>query len=600
MASLTLLLACAVLLQTSPSEPTGLREALDGLVPGLLRSDQLPGAAVAVVADGEILFLQGYGLARVRPETPFVAETTLLRIGSVSKVFTTMALARALERAKIPIEAEIAPHLDGLAIRSLVEPLPPLRFWHLLTHTAGFDQIGTDRHAQSPEAQLGPRPFLEGRLVRVRPPGTVTCYDTYAITLAGYLIERLSGKPYARAMREELFVPLGMERTFVQAPAELRGDLALGYGLDGGTPIAQPYELYNTQPASSIDSTALDMARWMLALLGAEEEGGEPVFAPATLALLRQPQFRNHPEMPGFTLGFWEEWHGAERAVWHGGTMLGFSTRLTLFPEKGLGIFSACNRDGETGPFPELHDAVVRAVLGLLVTPASAEVPAPLAEKLDLARFEGTYSDATYCHTCPTGRGWQWNPHQVRASGRNELEFLGARWRAVEPLVFGAANGARAVFRADERGRVTHLFIGNLTHERIDETLLETTFGPDWHERSGEPLVERVFAQLTAQPGEPLPEAADLELPAELRSRWAGKYRTDGGFLIEVLARGDDELWVAVPGQGERRLLWQGERECRLREEPAVRIVFEEDAGRSTGLSFHDDDGSIHWLARVE
>lgn len=174
---------------------------LDGLVPAQMQNDRVPGAAVAVVMDGKVVFLEGYGSARLEPETPVSAETTLFRIGSVSKVFTSLALARALERKGLAPQNELAPHLGGLAIRTLGPARPPLCFWHRFTHSAGFDQIGSDRHAAQPADQLTPRAFLEGRLVRVRAPGTVTCYDTYAITLAGYLVEQLSGKPFARALR---------------------------------------------------------------------------------------------------------------------------------------------------------------------------------------------------------------------------------------------------------------------------------------------------------------------------------------------------------------------------------------------------------------
>lgn len=390
-----------------------------------------------------------------------------------------------------------------------------------------------------------------------------------------------------------------MERTFVQAPPELSGDLALGYGLTNGKLVAQPYGYYNTQPASSVDSSAHDMARWMLALLGEDVGLKQRVFALATLALLREPQFRSHPDLPGFTLGFWEEWHGAERAVWHGGTMLGFSTRLTLFPERGLGIFSACNRDGETGPFPGLHDAVVGALVERLLPPAPVEAPATFDEELDLALFEGSYADAMYCHSCPEGRGWGWQPFEVRASGRNELEFFGSRWRACEPLVFRRSDGDPAVFRADARGRITHLFVGTLSYERIGEVLLEETLGTDWREHADEPLVKRVLGYRPAATKTPPPPAVDLAPPPELRARWAGAYRTDSGFLVEVVERGE-ELWLALSGREDRRLRYQGERESRVQGNDALRIVFEDDGVRVTGLTFHDDDGTKHLLARIE
>lgn len=582
----------------SPSfGPAELWTLLDGLVPAQMRQDHVPGAVVSVVWNGEIVFAEGFGLASLELDAPVSAETTLFRIGSISKVFTSLALVRELERKELRLEDEI-PHLGELAIQG--RERGPLCFWHLITHTAGFDQIGLDRHAQGLADQLTPRQFLEGRLVLVRPPGQVTCYDTYAITLAGHLVERLSGKPYAQYMRAEFFEPLGMERTFVQAPEERRVDLAVGYGYEGGVHVPQRYEYYNTQPASSIDSTALDMARFLIALLkdGGDEEGR--VLSRETIERLRRPQFRNHPELPGFSQGFWEEFHGRERALQHGGTMLGFSARLTLFPEQHLGIFSACNRDGETGPYPRLHD-VLAAELARRVLPADrASAPVRPQEDVDLSALVGSYTQNGYCHTCPEGSGWPWSPFEVRAVGKNELEFWGTRWLAAGPLDFRASDGTgRAIFRLDARGRCTHLLAGNLAHERIGEVLLEATFGADWREHEDEPLVKRVLAYRPAAAPQPLPAPLDLAIPEERLGRWAGTYRVDSGALIEIVER-DKTLWLVIPGRPDRRLLYQGENECRVQGNAALRIVFRGEGAKADGLTFHDDDGSRQEIARVE
>lgn len=278
--------------------------------------------------------------------------------------------------------------------------------------------------------------------------------------------------------------------------------------------------------------------------------------------------------------------------------MLGFSTRVTLFPERRVGIFSSCNRDGETGPYPRLNDVIADELAQRIVEPEHPRDQAPPVE-IDLARFEGSYADMGYCHSCPEGTGWSWRPFEIRAAAKGELEFFGQRWRAEGPLLFRKSGGDPAVFRADARGRITHLFVGNLSYERIDETLLEGTFGPDWRERSGEPLVKRVLAYRPGETRPQLPPAVDLALSSEIRARWAGKYRTDSGFLIEVAARGE-ELWIVVPGREDRRLSYQGKSECRVQGNDALRIVFEEEGQRVTGLTFHDDDGTAHLLVRSE
>ena len=88
-------------------------------------------------------------------------------------------------------------------------------------------------------------------------------------------------------------------------------------------------------------------------------------------------------------------------------------------------------------------------------------------------------------------------------------------------------------------------------------------------------------------------------IPSERRARWAGTYRIDSGLLVEVVERGE-QLWIVVQGQADRRLLWQGERECRVQGNDALRVAFDEEGERVVGLTYHDDDGTPHVFARVE
>jgi CubicO group peptidase (beta-lactamase class C family) len=442
---------------------------LDHVIPRELERGRVPGAAVAVVRDGKLVFARGYGLADLETKAPVVAETTRFRIGSVSKVCTTLALTCAVEDGLVGYEDPVAPLLGGLALDNPYDE--PVRVRHLLTHTAGFDQIGTGRQVGRPEERPGLAEFLRGQLRVLQPPGTVSCYDTYGITLAGLLLERLHERPFAELLEQRLFAPLGMKSTSLESSGAA---LARGYGLSGDSHVLQPYEWYVTLPASSVDSTVTDMARLMLALLGDGSLDGTAatrILAPATLARIHAAQYRDHPAVPGFTHGFWElERYGPEHpALQHGGTMRGYSCDLTLFPRDRLGVFVACNRDGETGPWVNLHLAVVDAVFEV----AFGEIPtggpaAPLAP-VDTRPFEGTYTSTLYCHTCEPGEGWSATPFRVRAVAAGVLEFHGRQWVALEPLVFQAkGGGAKAAFRADEEGRITFLFTPNASFERLE------------------------------------------------------------------------------------------------------------------------------------
>ena len=142
---------------------------------------------------------------------------------------------------------------------------------HLLSHTAGFDEIRPGTQAPDQASVLPLPDFLDSRLVRLWPPGRVPMDSTYGTTLAGALVEDVSGLPFENYLARNLWSPLGMRRTCITIPLELAGDVATGYEFVDGRHEAQAWEWYHTTPASSINSTAADMASWMIAHL---HEGG--------------------------------------------------------------------------------------------------------------------------------------------------------------------------------------------------------------------------------------------------------------------------------------------------------------------------------------
>lgn len=520
--------------QEASFDPVALGDFLYEAVPRLMRADHVPGAALVVVADGELVFADGFGVSSLATDEPVDVERTLFRIGSITKVFTALGVAQLVDRGKLAWDDPVAPWLGDLEIESRFDE--PVRIRHLVTHTAGFDQIGTGRHASGPATQLGPGAFLEGRLHVVRPPGETTCYDTYGITLAGYVLERVSGLSYAEYLRRHVFGPLGMERTSVQATPDLRKDLAVGYGLAGTQAIEQVYEYYDTTPASSIDATATDMARLMLALLGDGSVDDGHLLSEEATARALAPQHRNHPELPGFTHGMFEELRAGVRAVHHGGSMAGFNASMYLLPDHGLGFFVACNRDAEQAPlrFPEeLRRQLLERWFGPPPTNPDGE-PA----SVDVAPLAGPYANSGYCHTCPDGVGWEASPFEVEALGKGLLGLWGARWRAVDGSRFLEVGGSRRlVFRKDPRSGVQRFFFDNATYERLDDALVREVRGPEAKDAGPAHLAARL-ARLTGRWSEAAAAYARLAEAGERPGRshhLAGEAHLRAGAPAEAL-----------------------------------------------------------------
>lgn len=405
-----------------------LAHKIDGTAARVMAEEHIPGAAIVIVENGKTVFKRGYGFANIDENTKVSADTTLFRIGSVTKALTLQALVRLADEGVVDMDDPVEKYVPAFAdIPNVSGSNSPVKIRHLVTHTTGLDQIGLDRHIWELEKTLeerkAVRPGLEaflfnGNLRRTSPPGLHYRYDTYGTTLAGLILEKVTGKDYAKAMDEVLFSPLGMSRSYVEASTIVFDDLALGYGYVGEGYGVAPYEVYVTRPASSIDATPADMGRFLEALTQDQT--------------LMTPQFRPHPDFPGVTKGLMEfpvaddEGRHPIRAIGHGGSMLGFKTTITLIPDLKLGYFIASNRNAEAGGSRvSLHGKINDLVLDAYhsAEPPQMESIPEVDPKTDLAAYEGSYYYGVFCKSC------------------TEAEFARGAWNKRGPKIVSSKDG---------------------------------------------------------------------------------------------------------------------------------------------------------------
>src|SRR3954469_161217 len=188
---------------------------LDGFMSYSLAKDDIAGAVVVVVKDGQILTQKGYGYADVAAHKPVDPAKTLFRPGSVSKLFTWTAVMQLVEQGKLDLDKDVNTYLDFKIPATYAEPIT-LR--HIMTHTSGFEEVIKDLFVRD-ASQLRPlRDYVVNHVPRrIFPPGKIPAYSNYATALAGYIVERVSGKPYNDYVRDSILLPLGMNHsTFVQ------------------------------------------------------------------------------------------------------------------------------------------------------------------------------------------------------------------------------------------------------------------------------------------------------------------------------------------------------------------------------------------------
>ena len=488
-----------------------------------MQSEHIPGAAISIVKDGKMIYSRGYGVADMKSGRPVDPDRTIFRIGSITKAVTAMGLLRLVDQGKISLDADVNEYLRDFKLEDRYGT--PVTSWHLLSHTGGFDQIGTNRNFEESAKRPSLASFLKRDLRRIRPPGRESCYDTYGISLAGYLSETVTGLSYSDYMRREVFEPLGMSRSYVEVPEALKADLALGYSYADGGYRSLNYEYYATLPASSVDAPVTDMAKLMTALLGDGSNEHGRLFSADMAARLREPQFRPHPELDGFAWGFWEASWRNLRILEHGGTMRGYSSQMYLIPDESLGIYVAVNRDGETGPRVNLPRTVLSRLLpwwySAMKRLPSAPKPEPLP--IDTARFAGNYIGNLYCHTCYEGQGWapDTDPAVIESVGPGTIRLSDASYYAVEPLLFVRTDGRRKIaFFADDRGRITgcarSVASPGSTWEKVDERLVAEVAGEKWREGRVPPIAAVMYqVQERWADAAAAYESADVEIPPD-------------------------------------------------------------------------------------
>jgi CubicO group peptidase (beta-lactamase class C family) len=309
---------------------------------------QLPNASLAIVANGELIYLQGYGHPDVESSERTDPALHLFRPGSISKVFTWTAIMQLAEKGLVDLDADINRYLDfelpGHLHGHKKGPAPaPITLNHLMTHTSGFEDLLDGLFVLDENLYPGLRDYLTQKVpARIYPPGEVMAYSNYGPALAGYIIERVSGKSFVDYMEEQVFQVLGMHHSSFRQPLpqSLRSNLVTPYRKVEGEFLPGRFE-YMPAPAGGLSTTAADMALFMLAHLEPDDEHAPRLLQPQTLRQMHSALFTHHPLLGGMAHGFMEGTINKQRVVFHGGSTTLFDAGLYLLPESRAGVFIA-------------------------------------------------------------------------------------------------------------------------------------------------------------------------------------------------------------------------------------------------------------------
>jgi CubicO group peptidase (beta-lactamase class C family) len=333
-------------------------EGFDAVVDKAIKDFKVPGLAMAVVKDGQVIYAKGFGKRDVAKDLP-VTPQTLFAIGSCTKAFTTFVMGTLVEEGKLEWDTPVRTYLPGFRMSDPIatESITPR---DLVTHRSGLprhDMVWYN-NARFTGKDLIPRlahfDFTE-------PLRSKFQYNNLMFVVAGHLIETIDGRSWEQAIRARIFQPLGMTSSNVSVvDSQKASDFAQPYDEQEGKVRVIPFrDITNVGPAGSINSNVLDMGRWVAVHTHGGKLGSQAIISPAVLNELHTPQMTTgQPSQkkeisPGsYALGWGVDTYRGHRRVHHGGAIDGFTAETCLFPDDGLGIVVLNNK--KSSPLPSL------------------------------------------------------------------------------------------------------------------------------------------------------------------------------------------------------------------------------------------------------
>jgi CubicO group peptidase (beta-lactamase class C family) len=296
---------------------------------------KLPGASVAVVQDGQVVFIKSYGMADVAEGIPN-SPGTIFRLASVTKTFTAVAVLQLVEGGKLKLDDPLSKYVQDYP------PADKIRISHLLSHTAGVPDF-------IPYDEVKKRP-LEFE------PGSRINYSNNGYDLLGRVVEKVSGQPWDEYLRDHIFLPLGMKHSGYDRTPELAGR-ATGYlaGADGAYQPIAPQDAPGAYAGGGLHSTVEDLALWAGGLASGK------VLRKETLERASTPGLLTDGRRTAYGLGWMTATYRGLREVGHGGDITGFNTYFARYPDEKLTVIVLSNMGMRPpGPLPVSGDLVHR------------------------------------------------------------------------------------------------------------------------------------------------------------------------------------------------------------------------------------------------
>ena len=416
---------------------------LDKLVPAELKEKNTPGTVITVISGDQIVYQKAFGVANVETNAE-MQPGMLFRLGSTTKMFTAAALLTLAENNKIKMNEPIGNRVKGLNAR-LARVTPH----HLLSNSAGIRDFAAPVISND-DPSLGNMVRGWKDDVFFADQGEIYSYSSPGYWLSGFVVEELYGKPYADAMTELLFKPIGMERTTLRPFLAITYPFATGHVVQEGkaTIIRPMFNNVAMWPAGSIFSNAKDLSRWVIALMNEGKVEGKQLLS----ASLINQMVGHHVPVPGETDSYYGygltvfKYKGLE-FVGHGGFSRGYGSMIQMVPSKKFAVIVLTNKSGET-----MRKSLNKAMELGLGLKDDDEKPAPVAPPTasEMSEYVGAYSHAP--------QTWEVSIKDGKLFMKFDEKDYAMTKSGERKFTFGAQNENEVVFVAGKDGKIRFLF----------------------------------------------------------------------------------------------------------------------------------------------
>jgi CubicO group peptidase (beta-lactamase class C family) len=358
---------------------------LERMVLAELEETKTPGAIVAIVQGETIVYQKGFGVSNMETAQP-VAPEMLFRIGSMTKMYTAAALVSLAEEGKIDLNAPIGKYLEGLPPR-----LASVTAHQLMSHTAGLAD-GANLFGKHDESALAEEVRGYKDSMFFTDPGAVFSYANPGFVIAGYLVERLSGESYSRAVQKRVLDPLKMARSTFQPTVAMTYPFSVGHVGEAGKAarVLRPME-DNSQiwPTGFLFSNGQDLARFAIAFMNGGQIDSKPALSAKLIERLSTPNAPVQSQLDGASYGYglmMRDYRGVRLAE-HGGTTAGFASDFVMAPAQRVAVIVLANRSAH------LMKTVEKALEAMLpLTPKPQEQETMKFTEREIEEYVGRYA----------------------------------------------------------------------------------------------------------------------------------------------------------------------------------------------------------------